>query len=62
MSAVVDTRPVLQPGPVDHKHTGERLIFEIMVKYIGRVSCLNEKCTRVNPNLGDFDRPYINEE
>ena len=41
MSAVVDTRPVLRP--VGRKHTGERLIFEIMVKHIGRVSCLSEK-------------------
>jgi len=47
---------------VGHKHTTERLIFEIMVKYILRVSCLSEKCTRINVNLGDFDRPYINEE
>ena len=45
-----------------HKHTGERRIFEIMVKHIGRFSCLSEKCTRINPNLGDFDRPYINED
>ena len=33
-----------------------------MVKYILRVSCLSEKCTRINANLGDFDRQYINEE
>ena len=45
-----------------HKHTKERRIFEIMVKYILRVSCLSEKCTRINANFGDFDRPYINEE
>jgi len=33
-----------------------------MVKYILRFRCLSEKCTRINANLGDFDRPYINEE
>jgi len=63
MSAVVDTRPVLQQWPVGRKHSGERLIFEIMVKHIGRVSCLSEKkSTRINANLGDFDRLYINED
>jgi len=30
--------------------------------YMAQVSCLSEKCTRINANLGDFDRPYINEE
>ena len=33
-----------------------------MVKYIGRVSGLSEKSTRINANLGDFDRLYINED
>jgi len=34
-----------------------------MVKYIGRISGLSEKKgTRINANLGDFDRQYINED
>ena len=33
-----------------------------MVKYIGRVSRLSDECTRIYTNLGDFDRPYINED
>ena len=62
MSAQVGTRPVLPQWTMGYKHTEEELIFEIMVKYKGRVSCLSKECTRINANLGDFDRPYINQE
>jgi len=45
-----------------HKQSGKHLIFEIIGKYKGKFSCPSKNCRRNSANLGDFDRPHVNED